>query len=398
MMHQALSTIPEVLEELRQGRMIILMDDEDRENEGDLVCPAATITDGDINFMATHGRGLICLALTPERIDHLQLPPMAPQNTSRFGTAFHVSIEAREGVSTGISAADRAHTIRVACNPESRPSDLAQPGHVFPLRAREGGVLVRAGQTEGSVDLCRLAALEPAAVICEIMNDDGTMARLDDLVAFGKQHSLKICTIQQLIEYRRRNERLIERVEESMLPTPFGEFRVVAYRSVVDHLTHLAFVMGDVAHTGDVLVRMHAECLLGDAFHSLRCECTGQLHGALKTIADAGCGILVYIREGNEATKLVSKLSRYAQDDQEEHGTPGQPSAPPAAVVDPREYGTGAQILVDQGVRTMHLITNNPVKRAGLEGYDLQVTGTVPLEPMRLDDVIRAEASGRPAS
>lgn len=389
-MHPDLATIPEILEELRQGRMIVLMDDEDRENEGDLVCPAATVSAEAINFMATHGRGLICLSMTPERIDHLQLPPMAPQNTSRFGTAFHVSIEAREGVTTGISAADRAHTIRVACNPHSRPSDLAQPGHVFPLRAREGGVLVRAGQTEGSVDLCRLAGLEPAAVICEIMKDDGTMARLDDLVAFSKQHGLKVCTIQQLIEYRRRNERLIERAEESLLPTPFGEFRVYAYRSVVDHLTHLAFVIGDVAHTDEVLVRMHAECLLGDAFHSLRCECTGQLHGALKIIADAGCGILVYIREGNEAHKLVNKLSRYAQEDLDANG--GEAAQAPAAV-DPREYGTGAQILVDQGVRTMRLITNNPVKRAGLDGYDLKVTGTVPLEPMRLDAFIRADST-----
>ena len=385
-MHPDLSTIPQIIEELRHGRMIVLMDDEDRENEGDLVCPASTVTAADINFMATHGRGLICLSLSAERIDQLQLPPMAPQNTSRFGTAFHVSIEAREGVSTGISAADRAHTIRVACDPNSRPSDLAQPGHVFPLRAREGGVLVRAGQTEGSVDLCRLASLEPAAVICEIMNEDGTMARLDDLVAFSKRHGLKICTIQQLIEYRRRNERLIERIEESVLPTPFGDFRVVAYRSVVDHLTHLAFVMGDVAHTDDVLVRMHAECLLGDAFHSLRCECTGQLHGALKTIADAGCGILVYIRDGNEAQKLVAKLTRYAREDKDPDGNEVAASS---VTVDPREYGTGAQILVDQGIRTMRLITNNPVKRTGLDGYDLKVTGTVPLEPMRLDAFIR---------
>ena len=385
-MHPDLSTIPQIIEELRHGRMIVLMDDEDRENEGDLVCPASTVTAADINFMATHGRGLICLSLSAERIDQLQLPPMAPQNTSRFGTAFHVSIEAREGVSTGISAADRAHTIRVACDPNSRPSDLAQPGHVFPLRAREGGVLVRAGQTEGSVDLCRLASLEPAAVICEIMKEDGTMARLDDLVAFSKRHGLKICTIQQLIEYRRRNERLIERIEESVLPTPFGDFRVVAYRSVVDHLTHLAFVMGDVAHTDDVLVRMHAECLLGDAFHSLRCECTGQLHGALKTIADAGCGILVYIRDGNEAQKLVAKLTRYAREDKDPDGNEVAASS---VTVDPREYGTGAQILVDQGIRTMRLITNNPVKRTGLDGYDLKVTGTVPLEPMRLDAFIR---------
>ncbi|MEX2015204.1 MAG: 3,4-dihydroxy-2-butanone-4-phosphate synthase, partial [Candidatus Hydrogenedentales bacterium] len=274
-------SIPAILEDLRNGRMIILTDDEDRENEGDLVIAAELVTPQAINFMAKHARGLICLALTPDRIAELQLPPMSPENTSRLGTAFHVSIEAATGVTTGISAHDRARTIQVAVDPESKPLDLVRPGHVFPLRAREGGVLVRAGQTEGSVDLCRMAGLRPAAVICEIMNDDGTMARLPQLETFSRQHNIKICTVESIIQYRRLHESLVTRAAETTLPTDFGAFRLIAYENDIDNNTHLALVMGDVAGAEDVLVRVHSECLTGDVFHSLRCDCGQQLQKAL---------------------------------------------------------------------------------------------------------------------
>ncbi len=371
------SPIPDILDDLRAGKLIILMDDEDRENEGDLVLAAEKVTPEAINFMALNGRGLICLALTGERLRTLDLPPMSARNSSRFGTAFHVSIEAREGVTTGISAADRARTIQVAIDPNAGPDDLAQPGHVFPLQAREGGVLVRAGQTEGSVDLCRLAGLPPAGVICEIMNEDGTMARRDDIEQFAAKHGLKVCTIEQLIEYRRRTERLVERIAEAQLPTAFGDFRVAAYRSLTDDRVHLALHMGELAARDDVLVRVHTESLPADAFGALRGDASGALHGALQAIAEEGAGVVVYIRQTQDARRLCRELLMFQAEDEGRTLDPSEIPAAPSA--DPREYGIGAQILYDLGVRSMRLLTNNPVKRVGLDGYDLRVTGFVKL-------------------
>ena len=372
------ASIPEILDELRAGRMCILVDDEDRENEGDLVIAAEKVTPEAVNFMAQHARGLICLALTSERIRQLQLPPMAPENTSRFQTAFHVSIEAAEGVTTGISAHDRAHTIRVAVDPESTPSDLVRPGHVFPLCARDGGVLVRAGQTEGSVDLARLAGLNPSGVICEVMNPDGTMARMPDLAEFAKKHNVKICTTQGLIEYRRRNEKLIQRVAETDLPTEYGTFHLVIYETDVDDYQHVALIKGDLASHDDVLVRVHSECFTGDTFHSLRCDCGSQLHTAMQMIEAEGCGILVYMRQEGRSIGLVNKIKAYQLQDK------GMDTVEANVHLgfdpDPREYGIGAQILADLGVKKMRLITNNPIKRAGLEGYGLQITGRVSIE------------------
>jgi len=370
--------IPEVLEELREGRMIVLVDDEDRENEGDLVVAAQHATPEAVNFMARHGRGLICLALTGERIDDLQIPPMTSENTSKFQTAFHVSIEAACGVTTGISAHDRAKTIQVAINPESTPVDLARPGHVFPLRAREGGVLVRAGQTEGSVDLSRLAGLNPSAVICEVMKEDGTMARVPDLLEFCSEHGLKLCSVRDLIEYRRRTERLVRRVAETHLPTEYGTFTLVAYETDIDDYHHTALVKGDVANGRDVLVRVHSECLTGDTFHSLRCDCGTQLHRAMEMVEAEGCGVIVYMRQEGRGIGLVNKIKAYELQDQGMDTV--EANVHLGFEPDPREYGIGAQILADLGVRRMRLITNNPVKRAGLEGYGLEVTGRVPIE------------------
>ena len=331
-----------------------------------------------INFMATHGRGLICLALTPEHIKQLDLPPMTPNNTSPFETAFHLSIEAKTGVTTGISAADRARTIQVACKLDAQRSDLVRPGHIFPLRAREGGVLVRTGQTEGSVDLARLAGLAPSGVICEIMNEDGTMARMPDLKKVAEEHDIKICTIEALIEYRRDQEQSVTRAAETVLPTEHGDFKLYVYETTVDDKNHLALIKGDIAGKKDVLVRVHSECLTGDVFHSMRCDCGSQLHEAMRMIDEAGEGVLVYMRQEGRGIGLVNKIKAYKLQDQgmdTEEANVHLGFDP-----DPREYGIGAQILKDVGITTMKLITNNPVKRTGLQGYGLEVTGRVPIE------------------
>lgn len=370
--------VPEIIEELRAGRMIILVDDEDRENEGDLVIAAEKVTPEAINFMATHGRGLICLALTGRRIEELRVPPMTTKNRSRFSTAFHVSIEAAEGVTTGISAYDRAHTIKVAIDPATIPDDLVQPGHVFPLRARDGGVLVRAGQTEGSVDLAQMAGMNPSAVICEIMNPDGTMARVPQLSEFAREHGIKLCSIESIIQYRRLTEKLVERAATTVIQTPFGEFDLVAYTTRVDEQQHVALVKGDVSTDEPVLVRVHSECLTGDVFGSLRCDCGSQLHKALSMIQEQGRGVLVYMRQEGRGIGLVNKIRAYHLQDQGMDTV--EANIHLGFDADPREYGIGAQILSDLGVRRMHLITNNPVKRAGLEGYGLEVVGRVPIE------------------
>ncbi len=373
-----IASIPEVMEDLRQGRMIILVDDEDRENDGDLVVAAEKVTAESINFMATHGRGLICLALTADRIKSLDLPPMTKENTSPFETAFHVSIEARTGVTTGISAHDRARTIQVAVDPNSGPGDLVRPGHVFPLRAREGGVLVRTGQTEGSVDLSRMAGMNPSAVICEIMKEDGTMARMPQLTVFAKEHDIKICTVQDIIEYRRMHETLVHRAAETRLPTEHGEFKLIAYETDIDNHNHLALIMGDVENAENVMVRVHSECMTGDVFHSMRCDCGSQLHEAMRLIAEEGAGVLVYMRQEGRGIGLVNKIKAYKL--QDEGMDTEEANIHLGFDPDPREYGIGAQILKDVGVTTMRLISNNPVKRKGLQGYGLEITGRVPIE------------------
>ncbi len=373
-----LSPIKEILDELRAGRMIILVDHEDRENEGDLVVAAEMVTPEVINFMAKHGRGLICMPMTPERLRALELPPMTTDNTSPLTTAFHVSFEAKIGVTTGISAHDRARTVLVAADPESTAADIVRPGHVFPLCARPGGVLVRAGQTEGSMDLMRLAGLRPATVICEIMNDDGTMARMPQLEVFAREHGIKICAIQDLIRYRRRTEKLVRRAAEAELPTLYGNFRMLVYETDVDKYQHIALVRGDVARKDDVLVRVHSECFTGDVLGSLRCDCGSQLHRAMELIEAEGSGVLVYMRQEGRGIGLLNKIRAYELQDQ------GMDTVEANVHLgfdpDPREYGLGAQILADLGVTSMRLITNNPVKRAGLEGYGLQITGRIPLQ------------------
>jgi 3,4-dihydroxy 2-butanone 4-phosphate synthase/GTP cyclohydrolase II len=372
------ATIEEALEDIRTGRMVVVCDGADRENEGDLVLAAQFATPDAINFMAKEARGLVCLALTPERCDQLGLDLMAAKNEAPLQTAFTISIEAREGVTTGISAHDRARTIQVAIDPGTRPADLVQPGHVFPLKSKAGGVLERTGHTEASVDLARLAGLIPAGVICEIMNDDGTMARVPDLAHYCERHGLKMVTVADLIAYRRRTEKLVERVVSTSLPTAFGEFEAVGYRSLVDGKHHVAMVKGEVAGTEDVLVRVHSECLTGDVFHSLRCDCGEQLESALAMIEREGRGVLLYLAQEGRGIGLLNKLRAYKlQEDGLDTVDANLKLGLPA---DLRDYGIGAQILVDLGLSSIRILTNNPKKIIGMEGYGLSVTDQIRIE------------------
>jgi len=368
----------EVIEDIKAGKMVIVCDDEDRENEGDLTMAAELVRPEDINFMATHGRGLICLPMAEEMLDRLQVPQMITHNSSRMGTAFTVSIEAKDGISTGISAADRAHTCRVAVDGATDPEDLVMPGHVFPLRARPGGVLQRAGQTEAAVDLARLAGLKPAGIICEIMKEDGTMARVPDLENFSVEHGIKMVTVAQIIEHRRTYETLVKCAVETKLPTPFGEFRLKAYENEIDDLTHLALVMGAPEDKDDVLVRVHSACLTGDALHSLRCDCGAQLEAAMRAVAEEGEGVIVYMQQEGRGIGLMNKMKAYHL--QDEGLDTVEANQRLGLAPDLRDYGIGAQILKDLGLRRIRFMTNNLTKVVGLQGFGLEIVERVPIE------------------
>jgi len=372
-------TIKQAIEDIKNGKMVILVDDEDRENEGDLTMAAEAVTPEAINFMARYGRGLICLSLDSNIADRLDLPMMVDNNTSQYGTGFTVSIEAKRGVTTGISAADRATTILTAVADDTTPMDIARPGHIFPLRARDGGVMVRIGQTEGSVDLARLSGMKPAGVICEIMDDDGTMARMPSLEKFAKKHGIGICTVAELVKYRLKTESFVNRAAETMIPTKVGgEFKIIAYENDMDNLTHIALVKGEVDPQKAILVRVHSECMTGDIFSSLRCDCQDQLHSAMAMMEQEGSGVLLYLRQEGRGIGLVNKLKAYEY--QRQGLDTVEANEKLGFKADMRDYGVGAQMLVDLGVKKMRLLTNNPKKMIGLEGYGLSVIEQVPIE------------------